>query len=88
MKKTSFERLSSFLLGASWAFVLAGSALVFHTFAVFGMISAILATFVYIFFSLFLVLALDAFVVNRKRLEEAKKQTKLLEEIKNKEIVL
>ena len=83
MTKTSFERLSSFLLGASWAFVLAGSALVFHTFAIFGIISALLATFVTVFLSLFLILALDAFVVNRKRLEEAQKQTKLLEEIKN-----
>ena len=81
MKKTSFERLSSFLLGASWAFVLMGSALVFHSFAIFGIISAIFATFVFIFLALFLVLALDAFVVNRERLEEAKKQTKLLEEL-------
>ncbi len=84
MKKTSFERLSSFLLGASWAFVLAGSALVFHSFAIFGFVSAVLATFVYVFFALFLVLALDAFVVNRQRLEEAKKQTKLLRDIEKK----
>lgn len=31
-----------------------------------------------------MILALDAFVINRKRLEETKKQTKLLEEIANK----
>jgi hypothetical protein len=30
---------------------------------------------------MFMILALDAFIINRKRLEESQKQTKLLEEL-------
>ena len=84
LKNTSFEKITSFLLGSSWAFILAGSALVFHTFSFFSFTSALLATFVYVFFSFFLILAIDAFVVNRKLLEEEKKQTQLLEALLSK----
>jgi len=38
-------------------------------------------TILYIVLALFLILTLDAFQINRKRLEEEKKQTKLLEKL-------
>ena len=64
--------------------MLFGAYLTFKTFLLFGLSSALLFTFLYIFFGLFMILALDAFSVNKKRLEEAKKQTKLLEKIAEK----
>jgi hypothetical protein len=84
MKQDSFDRVLNFLLGASWAFIILGALLTFKFFAIFGTSSGIFASFVYIFFSLFFVLLLDAFIVNRKKLQETKKQTKLLEKIASK----
>ena len=81
MQKDIFERIISFLLGASWAIVLFGALITFKIFMVFGLGLAIFITLLYIIISLFLILALDAFMVNKQRLAEAKKQTKLLEDI-------
>jgi len=81
MKQDAFTRLLHLLLGASWAFVLLGAWLTFKSFIVFGLSTAVLVTFIYIFFALFLVLALDAFVTNKEKLQEAKKQTEILEKI-------
>ncbi len=81
MKQDAFTRLLHLLLGASWAFVLLGAWLTFKSFIVFGLSTAVLVTFIYIFFALFLVLALDAFVTNKERLQEAKKQTEILEKV-------
>ncbi|MDD2905897.1 MAG: hypothetical protein WBK95_00815 [Sulfurimonas sp.] len=76
-----FERIINFLLGASWAIVLFGALITFKIFFVLGFGLAFFITILYIVLSLFLILALDAFLVNKERLEEAKKQTKLLEKI-------
>ena len=81
MKHDAFTRLLHLLLGASWAFVLLGAWLTFKTFIVFDFSTAVFVTFIYIFFALFIVLALDSFVTNKERLQEAKKQTDLLEKI-------
>ena len=81
MKHEAFTRLLHLLLGASWAFVLLGAWLTFKTFIVFSLSTAVFVTFIYIFFALFIVLALDSFVTNKERLQEAKKQTELLEKI-------
>ncbi|WP_151900091.1 hypothetical protein [Sulfurimonas hydrogeniphila] len=81
MQKDIYEKIISFLLGASWAIVLFGALFTFKIFINFGIVIAIFTTMVYIFISLFLILAIDAFLVNKQRLQEAKKQTKLLEEI-------
>ena len=81
MKHGAFTRLLHLLLGASWAFVLLGAWLTFKTFIVFDFSTAVFVTFIYIFFALFIVLALDSFVTNKERLQEAKKQTELLEKI-------
>jgi len=81
MKHDAFEKLLHLLLGASWAFVLFGAWLTFKTFIVFSFSTAVFVTFIYIFFALFIILALDSFVTNKKRLKEAKKQSELLEKI-------
>ncbi len=81
MQKDIFDRIISFLLGASWAVVLFGALLTFKTFIVFGFYFSLFSTFIFIFFSLFMILALDAFSLNRKRFQESKKQTQLLEKL-------
>ena len=81
MRHTTFEKILNFLLGASGAFVLLGSYLVFRIFISFGFITALSVTFLYLFLALFLVLALDAFAVNKRKLQEQKKQTELLKKI-------
>jgi uncharacterized membrane protein len=84
MQKDIYERIISFLLGASWAIVFFGALIVFKIFYMLGIGLAIFLTVIYIIISLFLILALDSFMVNKQRLAEAKKQTKLLQEIANK----
>ena len=81
MQKDNFEKILNFLLGASWAIVLFGALITFKLFSSFGLALAIFLTILYIFISLFLILALDFFKVNKQRLEEAKKQTQYLEKI-------
>ncbi len=84
MQKDLYDRIISFLLGASWGIVLLGAFLTFKFSIIFGISLAIFLTVLFIIVSLFLVLLLDAFSVNKKRLEEAKKQTELLEKIYSK----
>ena len=81
MQKDSFEKILNFLLGASWAIVLFGALITFKLFSSFGLALSIFITILYIFVSLFLVLVLDSFKVNKQRLKEAEKQTELLEKI-------
>jgi len=83
MQKDIYGRIINFLLGASWAIVLLGALITFKLFITLGLALAIFLTLLYVIISLFLILGLDAFLVNKKRLQEAQKQTKLLEEIKN-----
>ncbi|MBT5934786.1 MAG: hypothetical protein HOG88_05525 [Sulfurimonas sp.] len=85
MQKDNYDKIISFLQGASWAIVLLGALMTFKFFILFGTYLAIFLTLLYIVFSLFFILALDAFSVNKKRLEESKKQTELLEKIYSKE---
>ena len=84
MQKDIYERIINFLLGASWAIVLFGALITFKLFIAMSLAFAIFLTLLYIIVSLFLILGLDAFLVNKKRLQEAKKQTKLLEKIYSK----
>ena len=69
------------MLGASWAIVLFGALIVFRNFLFLGLPSTIFLTLLYVFTTYFMILGLDAFVINRQKLIEAKKQTKLLEEL-------
>jgi hypothetical protein len=84
MQKDLYERVISFLLGVSWAVVLFGTLITFKIFIVFGIAIALFSTLLFTIISLFLILVLDAFLVNKQRLIEAKKQTKLLEKIYSK----
>ncbi len=84
MQKDIFDRIISFLLGASWAIVIFGALITFKLFLFSGISLAIFITILYIIISLFMILALDAFAVNKQRLSEAKKQTELLEKIYSK----
>ncbi|MDF1879443.1 hypothetical protein JHD46_07315 [Sulfurimonas sp. SAG-AH-194-C20] len=81
MQKDIYDRIIGFLQGASWAIVLVGALFTFKFSIILGISFAIFSTIIYIIISLFLILLLDAFHVNKERLQEAKKQTKLLEEI-------
>ena len=81
MQKDRFDRILSFLLGASWAIVFFGALIIFKSFLVLGLGLAIFSTIIFIFIGLFIILGLDAFAINRKRLKEAEKQTKFLEKI-------
>ena len=84
MQKDIFDRIISFLLGASWAIVFFGALLTFKIFSVLGLGFSFFITISFVLVSLFLILALDAFAINRQKLVEMKKQTKLLEKIYSK----
>jgi len=84
MQKGTFDRIINFLLGASWAFVLFGALFTLKTFMVLGLGLSLFITIIFILVSLFLILALDAFAINREKLLEMKKQTKLLEKLYSK----
>jgi len=81
VQKDIFDRIISFLLGASWAIVLLGALITFKIFIILGLGLAIFITILFVILSLLIILALDAFSINRQRLYESKKQTELLEKI-------
>ena len=81
MQKDIFDRIISFLLGASWAIVIFGALITFKLFLFLGFSLALFTTVLFVIISLFLILGLDAFSINRQRLNEAKKQTELLQKI-------
>jgi len=85
MQKDKFDRIISFLLGASWAIVIFGAIITFQLFLFLGVTLSLFITIIFIVVSLFLILILDAFAVNRERLEEAKKHTQLLKDSLNKD---
>ena len=84
MQKDRFDRMIDFLLGASWAIVVFGALIIFNIFLFLGFPLSLFLTISFVVVTLFMILTLDAFVINRKRLEEAKKQTELLEKIYSK----
>jgi len=81
MQKDKFDRIISFLLGASWAIVLFGALITFNLFLFLGFSLALFITVLFVVISLFMILALDSFAINRQKLEESKKQTELLKKI-------
>jgi len=84
MQKDKFDRIISFLLGASWAIVVFGALITFQLFSFLGLSLALFITITFVVVSLFLILALDAFSINREKFYEIKKQTELLEKIYSK----
>jgi Na+/glutamate symporter len=81
MQRDIFDRIISFLLGASWAIVLFGALLTFKLFSFLGLALSLFVTMIFVILSLFMILVLDALAINREKLQESKKQTKLLEKI-------
>jgi Ca2+/Na+ antiporter len=81
MQKDKFDRIIAFLLGASFSILILGAFITFKLFSSFGLSFSFFMTILYVVLALFLILTLDAFQINRKRLEEEKKQTKLLEKL-------
>ena len=82
MKKSSFEALLSFLLGSSCAFVILGAFITFKTFLFLGIVGAFVLTFIFIFIALVLIVLLEALMIYKDNSNELKKQTELLQEIK------
>ena len=79
--KSAFERLISLLQGASWALVLVGVVSFFTTFYPFGFLTALLAAFIGSLGGLFFVIVLEIANIQIDKLDEIKKQTKLLEKL-------
>lgn len=80
-QRMRFEKLLSFLQGASWALAIAGGFYTFLLFLPFGLIIAsIVALFIFLsgcFFAILFVMA----QIQSDKLEELKKQTQLLEKL-------
>jgi len=83
MKRSVFDNIISFLLGISWAFIVLGAYIVFKIFLFMGVGSALFFSILYIILGLFFILLLETMLTYKERLAESKKQTQLLEEIRN-----
>jgi len=73
--------LINFLLGSSWAFAFLGAVIFFYLFLHIGIIYSIFASFLGATPGLFLVLLIEYFIMRQEKLDELKKQTKLLEKL-------
>lgn len=83
MKRSVFDKIISFLLGTSWAFLILGAYIVFKIFLFMGVGSALFFSILFIVSGLFVVLLLETMLTYRERLDESKKQTELLTEIRD-----
>jgi len=82
MRPGTFDRLLSFLLGTSWAFLIIGAWGVFRLFLFLGVAPALFIVILFILLGLFGILLLETLLTYRERADEQKKQTELLEEIR------
>jgi hypothetical protein len=80
--------LTSFLLGVAWAFVLIGAFYTFFIYYRVGIAEALVMTFLGTLPGLFFVVILEYVISGMERLEEAKKQTSLLNELLKHKIVI
>jgi NADH:ubiquinone oxidoreductase subunit 6 (subunit J) len=83
MKLRTFDTILSFLLGMSWAFVLVGTFFTYSLFSFLGFLPALFASFLFIFIGFILILLLEALMMYRQNFDEKRKQTQLLEEIRD-----
>ena len=83
MKRSVFDKIISFLLGISWAFIVLGAIIIFKIFLFMGVSTALFFSILFVIFGLFLVLLLETMLMYRERLDESKKQTQLLQEIRD-----
>ncbi len=74
----------SFLLGVSWAIVLIGAATSFLSFYHDSFLFAIVSALIGAIPGLVAVVLLEYFITDKEKLDELKKQTRLLEEIEKK----
>jgi len=77
----SLSFLINFLLGASWAFALLGAATLFFLFLNVGIFYSLFGSFIGALPGLFFVLLIEYFLMRQEKLNELKRQTKLLEEL-------
>lgn len=80
-KRSAYERLISLLQGASWALVVVGATTFFSIFYPFGLFNALIGAFIGSLGGLFFVVVLEIAHQQSEKLEEIKKQTKLLEKL-------
>lgn len=73
--------LINFLLGASWAFALVAASTLFFLFLEIGIFYALFAAFLGALPGLFMVLLMEYFLMREEKLNELRKQTKLLQEL-------
>lgn len=78
---SSLSILVNFLLGASWAFALLGASTLFFIFLHINIFYSLFASFLGSLPGLFFVLLIEYFLMRQEKLDELKKQTKLLEEL-------
>ena len=81
MRQTLTETLISFLLGAAWALVLLGAALLFWSFLPFGFLIAFMAGIVGSLSGLLFVVLLEVASLQFEKYRELKRQRELLETI-------
>ena len=74
MKDSLLNKLTSFLLGTSWAFLLLGSVIIFQATLVFSFIFALLLTGTFFVMALFLILILEHLHRGRDRHNELEKK--------------
>ncbi|MDD2358235.1 MAG: hypothetical protein PHX13_10030 [Thiovulaceae bacterium] len=79
MRESLFNKILSFLHGASIAFIALGAFATFTYFSPFGLAPALSLSFVFIFISLVIILWIDSINVKRMTLSEMKRQTEILE---------
>jgi len=77
----SLSLLINFLLGASWAFALLGASTLFFLFLNVGIFYSLFGSFIGALPGLFFVLLIEYFLMRQEKLNELKRQTKLLEEL-------
>ena len=77
--KPSLLLFINFLLGASWAFALLGASTLFFLLFHVGILYSLFGAFLGALPGFFFVLLLEYFLIRQEKLDELKKQTKLLE---------
>lgn len=80
-RQTRFEKLLSFLQGASWALAIAGGGYTFLLFLPFGTIIASIIALFFFLTGFFFVIIFSMAQLQLDKFEELKKQTHLLEKL-------
>ncbi|MDD3344118.1 MAG: hypothetical protein PHR87_11135 [Sulfurospirillaceae bacterium] len=79
--RTLFEKILSLLQGASWALAILGGLYAFLLFYPFGFLTASLIAIFLFLMGFFFVVVFEVAQIQIEKLEELKKQTKLMEKL-------